>query len=250
MYKNENSPKYLVDEVEALLKEFGLKIHEIKNHRPNDWVELSRFYNLTKYKYPDDWWIIADDDEFHVYWKDIEEIISECETNNWKYVSGGFVDRVGIDGSLPEIKIDSNLWELFPMAGYYGFLTSGACPNKVTLCKGHVEVTVGQHYAKENGQRIGARKLNHPWRYPVDQFFTQVHHFKWDQSVAGRIKQVSECRRPYASPKIYQKMYHAIISNNFKININNPRFMFQNSPSSDYYSYKNWQRASNMIKRV
>ena len=49
LYKNDNSPKNIIEEVEDLLKEFGLKLFQIKNHRPNDWVELSRFYNLTKY---------------------------------------------------------------------------------------------------------------------------------------------------------------------------------------------------------
>jgi hypothetical protein len=249
LYKNNNSPKNLVGEVEDLLKEFGLKLFQIKDHRPNDWVELSRFYNLTKYLHPNDWWIIADDDEFHVYWKNIEEIIAECEENNWQYVSGGFLDRVGIDGVFPEIKPDSNLWELFPMAGYYGFLTSGACPNKVTLCKGHVEVTIGQHYAKENGERIGPKKLNHPWRYPVHSFFTQVHHFKWDESVVGRIKNINLQKTRYSCPQIYQKMYETISNNNFKINVNDPKFMFHNSPSSNYYSYPHWNKVSNRIMR-
>ena len=71
LYKNNNYPKNLVGEVEDLLKEFGLKLFQIKDHRPNDWVELSRFYNLTKYLHPNDWWIIADDDEFHVYCSEI-----------------------------------------------------------------------------------------------------------------------------------------------------------------------------------
>jgi hypothetical protein len=43
-----------------------------------------------------------------VYWKDIEDIIAECEENHWKYVSGGFVDRIGATGNFPEIERDSN----------------------------------------------------------------------------------------------------------------------------------------------
>lgn len=250
LYQNEHSSTTVVEELNSLLNEFGLKIYEIKNHRANDWVELSRFYNLTKYKYPNDWWIVADDDEFHVYWKDIEEIIDDCEKNNWQYVSGGFLDRVGMDGTFPEIKPESNLWELFPIAGYYGFLTSGACPNKVTLCKGHVEVTIGQHYAKENGQRIGPRKLNHPWRYPVDSFFTQVHHFKWDKNVVERIKKINLFKRKYSCPQVYQKMYQTILNNGFKIDINNPKYMFYHSPSSEYNSYPYWKKVSNRIMRT
>ena len=251
VYENAESPKNLTDEIKEITKQFGLDVHSVKSHRPFDWEEVTKLYNQTKNLFPNDWWIVSDDDELQVYWNDIEKIIAECEENNWKYVSGGFVDRIGINGCFPEIKKDSDLWKLFPIAGFFRYPMSKACPNKVTLCKGHVEVTNGQHYVNYNGKHLfGPPSWNHPWRYPITQKFVQVHHFKWDSTVLKRLIDVAKVKKDYAYSNEYLMMYNSLEKSNFKIDINNPCFFCQYSSEPEYENYKNWKKLTNFIVHV
>ena len=251
VYENADSPKNLTDEIKEITKEFGLGIHSVKIHRPFDWVEVTNQYNITKNLFPNDWWLVADDDELQVYWKDIEDIITECEENGWKYVSGGFVDRIGATGNFPEIERDSNLWKLFPVAGFFRYPMSGACPNKVTLCKGNIELTSGQHYIRENNKNIyGPAGWNHPWRYPIRQNFVQVHHFKWDNTVLERLIDVVKVEKDYSYSHEYRRMYEMIAKSNFKIDINNKNFFCQFSPEPNYEDYKFWKKLTNIILHV
>ena len=79
VYENAQSPKNLTSEIEEITKQFGLKVHSVKSHRPFDWEEVTRLYNQTKSLFPNDWWIVSDDDELQVYWDDIENIINRSE---------------------------------------------------------------------------------------------------------------------------------------------------------------------------
>ena len=54
--------------------------------------------------------------------------------------------------------------------------------------------------------------------------FIQVHHFKWDSTVLERLKEVSETEKDYTFWEEYKKMYNAIKDNDWKININEPKF--------------------------
>ena len=69
-----------------ILEKFNLKPHKIVYERPFDWERVTQHYNETKLLKPDDWWIVADDDEFHVYPKPIRELIEDCENHNYQLV--------------------------------------------------------------------------------------------------------------------------------------------------------------------
>ena len=92
-------------------------------------------------------WIVADDDEFHLYPKNIRKMIKECEENGWEFITGGFLDRIGENGTFPKVHKYTDIWKAFPNAGFFRHPMSGACPNKVCVMKGSVDVTAGQHYA-------------------------------------------------------------------------------------------------------
>ena len=86
--------------------------------------------------------------------------------------------------------MESNVWEEMPEAGFFRYPLSYACPNKVTLMKGKVQVSNGQHYVQfEDGIHLGVRS---PKTISNRKNFTQVHHFKWDYSVLERLKEVSK----------------------------------------------------------
>ena len=49
-----------------ILEKFNLKPHKIVYERPFDWARVTQHYNETKVLKPDDWWIVADDDELQL----------------------------------------------------------------------------------------------------------------------------------------------------------------------------------------
>jgi len=251
VYENADSPKNIKAEIEEIAKDFGIEIHAVKTHRPFDWEEVTRLYNKTKMLFPNDWWIIADDDEFQVYSKLTTDITKICDESGYEFVTGGFVDRIGRGGTFTEINDDTKLWEAFPMAGFFRYPLSGACPNKVTMCKGHIEVTPGQHYAKIDGQTTWKwQGWNHPLRFPTTQNFTQVHHFKWDSTSIDTLQDVAKTGQVYSYSNEYQTMYDAIKSNNFKIDIYDERFLFEEVKNPSYFSYKNWNKLSKIILSI
>lgn len=250
-YENEDSPKNIKGEVEYICKQFGITPHTIRSHRPFDWNYVTELYNETKMLYPNDWWIVADDDEFHVYNDLVENIIDECDEFGYKFVTGGFIDRIGFDGDFPKIKEKEDIWKQFPMAGFFRYPMSGACPNKVTLMKGWVELTPGQHYANIEGQTTWKwQGWNHPLRYPVDRNFTQVHHFKWDYTVIERLKDVANVGKVYAFSKEYKEMYDSLQQNNFIFDIYDKKYMFEEVNKIGYQYYKNWGKLSKIIQSI
>ena len=251
VYRHENSDAAVCDEICEIARNHGAKVFAVRTHRPYDWEQVTRLYNEVKDEFRDNWWLVADDDELHLYWDEPERIVRECDANGWRYVTGGFVDRIGPEGDFPTIRSDSDLWRLFPVAGFFRYPMSRACPNKVTLCKGSVRITNGQHYVQVDGiNQYGTRGWRHPWRYPVYREFVQVHHFKWDSTVAFRIKEVADLNQSYAYSDEYGLMYRALKSTNFRIDLGNPNFHCQLMERNDYWEYKPWRKLKNLILHV
>jgi hypothetical protein len=133
--------------------------------------------------------------------------------------------------------------------GFFRFPISGACPNKVTLMKGHQKISSGQHYAifKDGTNSWGSQ---HPKRMPIEECFTQVHHFKWDSSCISRIKEVADIKKEYAYSKEYQLMYNNIEKNNCKINIKKTEYLVERSKESSYIEYNDFTSWSTLIKTI
>jgi len=239
VYEWEGSSTY--NEVLKITKQFEkAKIIKRITKEKFNWEYVTQLYNETKMLFPNDWWIVSDDDEFHIYSKPLQEIILDCERNGWELVRGGFIDRVGQTGDFPKINKKENIFEQFPVAGFFRHPMSGACPNKVCIMKGHIEITPGQHYAKLNGHTTWRwQGWNHPLIAPIDEYNVQVHHFKWDSTCVERIKQVADIKKDYASSDEYLKMYQTLRSNNFEIDVTNEEYMFEYIGNNDY---KQWDK--------
>lgn len=229
------------DSVEEIVSKFpNAKIVRREIKEKYNWEYVTQLYNETKLMFPNDWWVVSDDDEFHVYSKDLKEIIDECEANGWELVRGGFIDRIGIDGTFPEIEENVDIFKQFPLAGFFRYPLSGACPNKVCIMKGYIEITPGQHYAKINGQTTWRwQGWSHPLIAPINEYNVQVHHFKWDSTCGERIREVANQNKEYAFSEEYRIMYRALAKTRFKIDITQTEFMFENTQK---YSYKNWNK--------
>ena len=239
----------ILDEIKSL----GITPHKVVTEEKFNWERVTQLYNEVKRTKPQEWWVVSDDDEFHVYPKPIREMISECEENGWEFITGGFLDRIGENGEFPLVTNETDIWSKFPLVGYFRYPMSGACPNKVCIMKGSVDVTPGQHYAIINKSHVWGKKgFKHPLRYPIGrgEGFIQVHHFKWDSTVLERLKEVSETEEKYSFWEEYKKMYKAIQINDWKIDINNPEFMLEKMESNFHFDYSKWNRLARKIIKI
>ena len=235
----------IVDEVRAL----GIEPFMVYTEPKYNWERVTEIYNSIKATKPNDWWIVSDDDELQVYPRHVEDIVIECERYGYDFVTGGFLDRIGTNGTFPKVTRDTNIHEAFPYAGFFRYPMSGACPNKVTLMKGHQKITSGQHYALfEDGTNSWGRE--HPKRYPIREVFTQVHHFKWDDTCMERIKRVADVKKEYSYSEEYQIMYDAIVNSGWKIDIENPAYKVEKLKDFSYINYNDYTKWSLIKNKI
>ena len=245
---------YRQHELDGILEDIinlGIKPYKVVTEPKFNWEKVTELYNEVKQTKPDEWWIVSDDDEFHIYPKPIREMISECEENGWEFITGGFLDRIGENGNFPLVTHQTDIWNEFPLAGFFRYPMSGACPNKVCVMKGSVSVTPGQHYVDfgDGKNSWGTYNIKHSKRYPIGrgEGLVQVHHFKWDSTVLVRLKEVSETKEDYTYWQEYLKMYKAIEMFDWKIDINNPEFMFERMNTNNHWDYCKWDRLTKKI---
>ena len=235
----------IVEEV----RELGIEPFGVFTEPKYNWNRVTEIYNMVKSTKPNDWWIVADDDELQVYPEPIEDIIEKCEKYGYDFVTGGFLDRIGIDGTFPKVTRETDIHRAFPNAGFFRYPMSKACPNKVTLMKGHQEVTPGQHYA-QFPDGTNSWGTEHPKRMPVNDCFVQVHHFKWDETCVERIKKVADNKQEYSFSDEYMVMYNAIKDSGWKINIENPEYKVEELREFsyiEYMDYPHWNILKNKI---
>jgi hypothetical protein len=251
VYETDNYPN-LNKEILDIIKDYNnIKIVMKIKDRIFDWERVTQLYNFVKSKKPNDWWVISDIDEFHLYPDDdIKTLVDECDRNGWDVVRGGFIDRTAFDGSFPEIVDDVPLFEQFPAMGFFRYPMSLACPNKICVVKGYVEITPGQHYAKINGDTTWKWQ---GWSHPLinPNAFVQVHHFKWDKTCVDRIKLVADNKQKYSFSDEYKLMYDRLKETKFKVDTTKPEYMFESSDGqAEYKRYNGWNKLINKIKSI
>lgn len=238
-----------LSEVQSIVSQFSnAKIVKTVIEEKYNWEKVTQLYNEVKSTHPNDWWVISDDDEFHVYPDSLRSIVSECEMNGWEIVRGGFVDRIGVDGEMVELLDTDDIFEKFPYAGFFRHPLSGANPNKICIAKGYIEITNGQHYAKIDGHTTWRwQGWNHPLIAPFKKISVQVHHFKWDSTCGERIREVANVKKDYAYSEEYRVMYRELAKYRFKLPLNDKRFGFELSPTYHYLGYSKWKQ---LIKKI
>jgi hypothetical protein len=159
-------------EVEAIADRFGCGVENVVT---GDWLdhELSAWVASMR-RYPNDWWVIADQDEFHLFPDTLSSLLAFCERRGYDHVQGTFVDRVSADGRFTEIDLSQQLWSQYPLGGLVSARLFGALSLKVTAAKGSVVINTGHHLAL------------HAHPCPIQDAFSQVHHFKWTRGVVER----------------------------------------------------------------
>jgi hypothetical protein len=134
-----------------------------------------RLFRYVMDEHPDDWFVIADSDEFHVYDRPLRAIVEVCEARGFDIVTGCFLDRIAANGGFPPVGAGS-LWSQFPLAGSISATLLCALPLKAALARGYVELLTGQHGAP----------LAVP--LPSKECFVQVNHFKWTAGIVERMR--------------------------------------------------------------
>lgn len=247
-YVSDVSPN-LKSEILNVTKDYeNVVICDVVNDRVFDWDKVTQIYNYTKSKYPNDWWVVADIDEFHLYPNDdLKSLIQTCDDEGYVLVRGGFIDRIGPDGEFSKLKPEMSIWKQFPNAGFFRYPMSEANPNKVCVMKGYVELTSGQHYAKlDNHTTWKWQGWEHPLIYKSD--YVQVHHFKWDKTCIDRIIAVAEIKQDYSYSKEYARMFLALRKSRFKIDLTNQEFMFVfGLTKSKFNEYHKWNKLNKKI---
>tara|TARA_Y100000361_G_scaffold153433_1_gene175211 strand:+ start:288 stop:1097 length:810 start_codon:yes stop_codon:yes gene_type:complete len=240
VYLSSDKDKVL-SEVNEITRDLNIDIHKKTIEEPFNWERVTELYNETKLLKPNEWWIVSDDDEFHIYPKPLDKLIEECEEKGYEFITGAFLDRIGENGNFPKITDDSDIWTEFPLGGTFRYPISHACPNKTVVMKGSIQVTNGQHYAMIDGQDTYGDRWMHDLRYPVGDCFIQVNHFKWDVSVMRRLKEVAFEKKDYTYHWEYKKMFDYIMDNYGRINVNDERFMIERC-GKNYNDYKQWDK--------
>ena len=111
-------------------------------------------------------------------------------------------------------------------------------------------MTSGQHYVDNDGHTTWKwQGWNHPLIAPYNTHSVQVHHFKWDKTCVDRIKSVADINEEYAYSNEYGIMYKNLRKSQFKIDINNPDFQFENNVMK-FDDYKNWNKLINKIVSI
>lgn len=249
VYESEVHPELSLQVSNIISKYDNVEIVKIVRERKFDWGRVTEIYNEVKNLYPDDWWVVADIDEFHLYPNDnLKSMIEDCDSNGWEIIRGGFIDRIGANGEFVDLPNDNNLWGKLSMAGFFRYPMSLACPNKICVVKGKYKVTDGQHYAIVNDESTWRyRGWGNPLIAPIEKYSVQVHHFKWDKTSIDRIKSVADNNQEYSYSLEYGIMYQKLKETNFKVDIENKNYMFEHDCGPSYNNYKNWNK---LIKQI
>ena len=141
-----------------------------------DWQEIQQeAYAKPRRDYPNDWFLLADSDEFQQYPAPLADIVTECERHNWDHLKGCFLDRLAADGSFPALDDAQSLEDQFPLGAMLTFPVMLGDPRKITLVRGPIYVIHGQHFTYS------------PMGCPPDIHFIPVHHFKWTVGIPERL---------------------------------------------------------------
>ena len=196
--------------IEKVVKSHGIRIYQDMRDEPMGSDILTDIYNNITSTKPNDWWAVADLDEFHVYnqsgWYGdrvrsdlgLNSVIKFCDENKYEYNIGMLIDRIGVDGKLSKLDYGDNPFEVYPHVGYVAYSVRNNETNKVVLQKGHHTLGVGQHEILDGG--LGQWR-DHCSTEP--QHIIPVHHFCWTDKthhvksgmVSQKMDEIGECQK-------------------------------------------------------
>lgn len=121
---------------------------------------------------PDQWYLVADPDEFHYHpaFASFSAMQMAALSEGATYVASQLYDRLSGNGPLRDLNPSLTLDDQFPYAGLMTDRILGGCSQKVVMARRSVAVTPGHHFA--DGKKAS--------------FICRTHHFKWQGSQLPR----------------------------------------------------------------
>jgi len=186
---NVHENKNIAAQIEKMSYNTIFKIVKIVNETDSFVLNANTMEEIkNKFIQQDEWFMVADLDEFHEYIKPIPEMISFAEEEKANCVIGHFLDRISSDGSLPSLDYSKTLDEQFPLGCQLTKNKLRGNNRKLMILKGHnLRIFRGFHYS--HNERSSSLNKN------------IVHHFKWS-NIAKEItsyKNKNYCRQYVAS---------------------------------------------------
>ncbi len=138
-----------------------------------EWLDVQyKVWSEARGRHPEDWFVIADQDELQVYPLSLIDTIEDCERHGFDHLKGCFVDRFAADGRLQGPEPGVPLWDQYPIGAFFTFPILGGDPRKIVATKGPIKVTSSGHHTAVGGVAC-----------PVERCLVEVHHFKWVEGV-------------------------------------------------------------------
>jgi hypothetical protein len=206
------------EKVSAITKRYGAKITSVFVGK---WLQSLNpyLYRYTLEQAPDEWFLLADSDEFQVYAGDVLDTIASIHADGYDFIEGFIVDRVSATGGFPKVNNRLSLWEQFPLAGTITFPLLRGNSLKVVAARGSISISPGQHYA------------NRGKGCPREQYCVPVHHFKWTSGLPDRLRSRIAFYKSIGDDLCHEseRFISHCESNGGKINVNEPAFVFRQS---------------------
>jgi hypothetical protein len=178
------------------------------------WRGNADVHRAVMARHPDDWFLVADQDELQEYPGALHEILESCERRGYDFIEGTLVDRLAPGGVFAEVDPRGDIWEQFPLTALVTAALLGGEPRKVVAAKGRVALHGGQHRAE------GGRGC------PVDECHVAVHHFKWTAGIVERLRaRVALLRArglPFAEES--ERFLRYVAEHGEAIDVRDPRF--------------------------
>ena len=215
----------VLDEIESVSLSHGVRI---ASRTIGPWSQCinPQLYRASMQRYPNDWFVIADQDEFQVYPDDLRSLGGYCNRKGYDYLQGALIDRFDQLGELTAVGPSMNIWQQFPVGACFTPVVLGGDPSKVVFSKGHVQLGPGQHHA-----RTGRAA-------PLEVCSIPVHHFKWVEGVISQLRSRSNLYQALQEPHWQESArfveYYAI---HHRIDLSDPAiFAAHCNPSYPYWN--------------
>lgn len=124
---------------------------------------------------PHDWIVWCDIDDLQGYARPLPALCDAWDAAGINIVPGEFVDRVAANGCLPAFDPQRPLWDQFPLGCDLTSRVLKGSTRKVVCSKGNVKIARANHTPLHGQDLCSAQSI-------VD-----IHHFKWDATVVGRL---------------------------------------------------------------
>jgi hypothetical protein len=196
-------------------------------------------YALARLRAPNDWFVIADQDELQTYPDGILDALKFCSRRGYDFIEGCFVDRIAADGRLAPVTPKHALSDQFPLGACISGPILGAVINKIVAAKGYVKLGPGQHHAYSGKQ------------CPPSELYVPVHHFKWVDGLLDRLRQrVEAYKRLREAIWVESQKFLSYYESSGRIQIDDPDLLVARcDPEYPYWNQlRKWRLAASFFQ--